>query len=91
MIVQSAEPAASTAGATAAKFQFAGAGGAVLSGLLSNEMGVLVGIVVALVGGVVSWIYKHREDRRRQQIHAVRIEMLRKGEAPPLDPGSTLT
>lgn len=91
MTVHATDPAASTVAATASKFQFAGAGGAITGGLLSSEMGVLVGIIIGVVGGLVSWHYRRKEDQRRQEMHDLKVEILRKGEDIPPEAGSTLT
>lgn len=91
MSIHATDPAASTVAATASKFQFAGAGGAITGGLLSSEMGVLVGILIGVIGGIVSWHYRRKEDKRRQEMHELKVAVLRRGEEIPPEAGSTLS
>jgi len=39
--------------------QYGGAGGTVISGMALSEIGVIVGIVIAIFGFIVNWYYKH--------------------------------
>jgi MFS superfamily sulfate permease-like transporter len=50
----------------ATKVQYTGAGGAAFFGLTLNEVGVLVGIVIAILGFLVNWYYKHKSFLLRE-------------------------
>jgi MFS superfamily sulfate permease-like transporter len=50
----------------ATKVQYTGAGGAAFFGLTLNELGVLVGIVIAILGFLVNWYYKHKSFLLRE-------------------------
>ena len=58
-----------TMAAVGSKATYGGASTSVVSWFLSSEFGVLMGILIGLTGLLVNWYYKHKEDRRRQQIH----------------------
>ncbi len=52
---------------------YGGAGGAVVSGLTLNELGVIVGIFVAVVGLVLGQIWSWRKDRRETREQEMRM------------------
>ena len=58
-----------TMAAVGSKATYGGASTSVVSWFLSSEFGVLMGIVIGVTGLLVNWYYRHKEDRRRQQIH----------------------
>ena len=52
---------------------YGGSGGAVVAGLTLNELGVIVGIFVAVVGLVLGQIWSWRKDRREARELAMRM------------------
>lgn len=65
----------------------AGAGLGVFGWLLSSQFIGLAGVIVALIGVLISWYYKHKADKRHTREHDLRIEMLRRGRKPDTDLG----
>jgi heme/copper-type cytochrome/quinol oxidase subunit 2 len=63
--------------AGASKVTYGGAGASVLSWMLSNQAGVAVGILVAVIGLVVNLVFKIREDRRQVREHEARMRAIR--------------
>jgi hypothetical protein len=61
--------------AIGSKAAYGGGGTAFISGLISNEVGVIVGIVVGVTGLLVNWYYKAKQDRRDQVEHDRRMSM----------------
>lgn len=62
--------------AVGSKVTYAGSGGSVLAWMTSNEGGVMIGVLVAVVGLVVNVFFKWREDRRQQEEHNERMRQL---------------
>ena len=58
----------------------AGAGMGVFGWLLSSQFIGLAGLVVALIGVLISWHYKREANRRHIEEHALRMERLRRGQ-----------
>ena len=58
----------------------AGAGLGLFGWFLSSQFVGLAGLVVALVGVLVSWYYKREANRRHIAEHALRMERLRRGQ-----------
>lgn len=87
--VEAASSAAHAAGiaALANKFGWGGTVTAVLGWVVSSEFGVLVGVLLGVGGFLVTAYYKHREDKRKQEIHKLRIKMYLEGKTDlgPLD------
>ena len=65
----------------------AGAGLGVLGWLLSSQFIGLAGLVVALIGVLISWHYKREANRRHVAEHALRMERLRHGRRVDTDLG----
>lgn len=65
----------------------AGTGLGVFGWLLSSQFIGLAGLVVALIGVLIGWHYKHKADKRHTREHDLRIEMLRRGRKPDTDLG----
>lgn len=63
----------------------AGAGMGVFGWLLSSQFIGLAGLVVALVGVLISWHYKREANRRHIAEHALRMERLRRGQRVDTD------
>lgn len=59
--------------AIGSKTMFTGAGVTVGAGIVSSDVGVLVGIVLGVVGLLVNWYYRARQDRREQAAHDKRM------------------
>jgi hypothetical protein len=43
--------------------------------VLSSEFGVLIGLLLGCGGFLVNWYYKHKEDKRQQREHEIRMGM----------------
>lgn len=74
----------STIGANAAKATVAGAATLVYGGYTINDVAIAVGAAVAVIGLVVqivsqthSAMVRVREDRRKEEMHQLRMKMLR--------------
>ena len=65
----------------------AGAGLGVFGWLLSSQFVGLAGLVVALIGVLISWHYKRESNRRHVAEHALRMERLRHGRRVDTDLG----
>lgn len=59
--------------AVGSKATYTGAGACVMGGLLSSELGVLVGLFLGVAGFGMNWYYKHKQDKREQQMHDFRM------------------
>lgn len=51
------------------KATYTGATTSVAAWVLSSEFGVLFGLMLGLLGLLINWYYKAKEDRRRQEEH----------------------
>lgn len=69
------------AAAVASKATQAGAGVSILGWLTSSEAGILFGIVLGVLGLVVNFWFKWREDRRQQIAHEAQLRAIR-GDYP---------
>ena len=65
----------------------AGTGLGVFGWLLSSQFIGLAGLVVALIGVLISWHYKREANRRHVAEHALRMEHLRHGRRVDTDLG----
>ena len=63
----------------------AGAGMGVFGWLLSSQFIGLAGLVVALIGVLISWYYKREANRRHVAEHVLRMEHLRRGQRVDTD------
>ena len=63
----------------------AGAGLGVFGWLLSSQFIGLAGLIVALVGVLISWHYKRESNRRHVAEHELRMERLRRGQRVDTD------
>jgi hypothetical protein len=63
----------------------AGAGLGVFGWLLSSQFIGLAGVIVALIGVLISWHYKRESNRRHMAEHALRMERLRRGQRVDTD------
>lgn len=59
--------------AAGSKATYAGAGASLSGWLLSSEAGVMFGIVLGIIGLLVNFYFKRREDRRLQAEHDARM------------------
>lgn len=52
----------------------------VYGGLTANEWAAFGGLLIAIIGALIQWAYKHRADKREAEHHAERMaEMKRRG------------
>ena len=65
------------ASALASKVTYAGAGTSVFGWLTSSEAGVVIGIVLGLLGLLVNYYFRRREDRRQQTEHEAKMRAIR--------------
>jgi hypothetical protein len=52
--------------AVASKTTFAGAATSVIAWMKTSEFGVVAGVLIGLMGLMVNWYFRRREDRRAQ-------------------------
>lgn len=57
---------------------YGGSAGAVLFGLTANEMAAVSGVVIGLLGLLVTVLFKFRDDRRNAQRHALEMRRLQR-------------
>jgi len=62
-----------TIAAAAQKVAIGGGMGAVYGGLSANEIAAFVGAAVAVVGLVVQFYFKRKDDRRKAELHRLRM------------------
>lgn len=58
----------------ASRVQYSGATATVIFGLSYNEIGVVIGVIIALFGAGISWYYKHKAYLLRLAEHEIYIE-----------------
>lgn len=76
-------PATEAAISSAAnKATIAGAGTTFFSGIASNDIGILIGVVLGLGGFVVNFIFRLRQDRRNAELHRRHMQKLDTRPAP---------
>lgn len=71
--IESVDPSASAASAKALATTLAGAGTLTWGGYTSNDIAMFVGAVVAVLGLVVQWFYRHREYKIKLREHEARM------------------
>ena len=59
--------------AVASKVTYTGASASVVSWAISSEVGVICGIVIGVLGLLVNWYYRAKQDRREQAAHDRRM------------------
>lgn len=55
------------------KATYSGAGVTISGGLLLSEIAVMVGMAIGVLGLLVNWYYKAKENRRAELEHARRM------------------
>lgn len=68
------QAAEATIAAVAQKFAVGGGATAAYAGVTANDLLAYVGAVVAVLGLIVQWYYKRKDDRRRDELHRWRAE-----------------
>ena len=63
-----------TMAALGSKATYTGAGASILGWIMSSEFGILVGIILGVAGFLVNWYYKHKQDKREQELHDQRMK-----------------
>lgn len=53
---------------------YGGSGAMFFGGVTANEIAALGGLLVGFTGLAISWYYKHKEDRRKEQIHQKQLK-----------------
>ena len=74
---------AETAAKNAERIQYVSSGATVIFGLTLNEWGVLIGMIVALGGFVLTWYYKHKSFLLREQEHHARMSSRNRRSTDP--------
>lgn len=59
--------------ASATNATYTGAGAAVLGFLAADTVTAVLGATVAVGGFITNWYYRHKEDKRRQREHELRL------------------
>ncbi|KAF1711072.1 hypothetical protein CSC70_03865 [Pseudoxanthomonas kalamensis DSM 18571] len=70
------QAAEATIAAIANKATFGGSAAAVIGGLTASDVMTFTGAFVAIVGLAVNWIYKHRDDVRKSELHKAQLRDL---------------
>lgn len=65
-----------TVSTIASKTTYAGAGTSVVGWFASNEFAVIGGLVIGFAGLIVNWYYKHKRDKREQEEHEIKMNLL---------------
>lgn len=55
---------------------YAGATVSVVSGLTLTDVGIIIGIVTAIVTFAANMIYQHRKDKREQALYEAQMERM---------------
>ena len=63
-----------TMAALGSKATYTGAGASILGWIMSSEFGILVGIILGVAGFLINWYYKHKQDKREQELHDQRMK-----------------
>ena len=63
------------------KATYTGATTSVLGWIMSSEFGVLIGIVLGVGGFLVNWYYKYKPDKREQELHDQRMNLVSQGSS----------
>lgn len=66
--------------ATASKSTYTGAGLTITGWLFSSQAAVAVGMAVGILGLIINFIFRLREDRRQQRLHDEQIKKLKDEE-----------
>lgn len=69
-----------TAIETADKLTIAGSASTVVGWITSSDFGVLAGILIGVVGLLINWYFKHRQDKRAESSHRAYMERLKTHE-----------
>lgn len=73
------QAAEATIAAVANKVTYGGSGVAFIGGLAASEIAAYGGLLIAVIGLIVQWYYKRKDDRREVEEHTARMEVLRRG------------
>lgn len=74
------QAAEATIAAVAQKFTVGGGATAAYGGITANDLLAYVGAIVAVLGLVIQWYYKRKDDRRQEELHKVRLAEAREEE-----------
>lgn len=61
---------------SASKATYTGAGASVVGWMVSSEFITLAGLMLGVGGFIVNWYYKHKQDKRLQAEHEIRMGMM---------------
>lgn len=74
MSVESQGAFDTTMAALGSKATYTGAGASIVGWIMSSEFGILLGIILGVGGFVINWYYKHKQDKREQELHEQRMK-----------------
>ena len=60
--------------------QYSGATGSIIAGLALSEIGVIVGIVIAIFGFFINWYYKHKSYKLQEKRHKLEAQAIKDGK-----------
>lgn len=79
------EDFADKAATVGSNIQYTGATGSIIAGLALSEIGVIVGIIVAVFGFFINWYYKHKAYMLQVKRHELESEALKQGKITILE------
>lgn len=71
--IEAVEPAASAASTKALAATLTGAGTLSWGGYTANDIAMFIGAIVAVVGLLVQWYYRHQEHKMRRAEHEAKM------------------
>ena len=57
-----------------------GAGASLVGGLTANEIAGFGGLLVAIIGLLIQWYYKHKADKRSHRLYEKRMAAIDSGD-----------
>jgi hypothetical protein len=65
--------------------QYSGATGSIVAGMALSEIGVIVGIVIAVFGFFINWYYKHMAFKLQIKRHNLELKAIKEGKISVLE------
>ena len=65
--------------------QYGGSAATVIAGISLSEIGVIVGMFVAIFGFIMNWFYRHKTYKLAVQRHEAELEAIRNGKITTLE------
>lgn len=70
------QAAEATIAAVANKVTYGGGATAFIGGITASEFAAFGGLLIAVIGLLVQWYYKRKDDKRNQALHDARMSEL---------------